>query len=230
MSLATTLSSLDWGPLWLTVRLASITTALLFCLCIPLAWWLAVTRSWVRHPVRALVNLPLVLPPTVLGFYLLLLFSPERFPGSVLRETFGLSLAFSFTGLVIGSLVFSLPFMINPIVSGLENLPKTLSEESKVLGATPLQTLLRVLLPEIKPSLFAGIVLTFAHTVGEFGVALMVGGKIPGKTLIASMAVYDEVESLNYGAAHAYSAVLCILSFATLLLMMSWNRRPQDVV
>ena len=223
-------TALDWGPLWLTLRLSLITTALLFLLCVPLAWWLAVTRSWWRHPVRALVNMPLVLPPTVLGFYLLLLFSPEGFPGALLRNSFGITLAFSFTGLVIGSLVFSLPFMVNPIVSGLENLPKSLSEESKMLGATPVQTLLRVLLPEIKPSLFAGIVLTFAHTVGEFGVALMVGGKIPGKTLIASMAVYDEVESLNYGAAHAYSAVLCLLSFATLMAMMTWNRRPHDVM
>ena len=219
------MQDLDFGPLWLTVRLSAITTVLLLLLSVPLAWWLAYTRARTRFIVQALVNLPLVLPPTVLGFYLLLLMSPERFPGALLREHLGLTLAFSFPGLVIGSLVFSLPFMVNPIVSGFESLPKTLHEESLILGATRRQTLFRILLPEIKPSLLAGIVLTFAHTVGEFGVALMIGGKIPGKTLIASMAVYDEVESLNYGAAHAYSAILCAGSFATLLALLLINRK-----
>jgi molybdate transport system permease protein len=216
---------LDLGPLWLTLRLAAIATSVLLLLSIPLAYWLWRTRSRLRFPIQALVNLPLVLPPTVLGFYLLLLLSPARLPGSFLREHFNLTLAFSFPGLVIGSLVFSLPFMVNPIVSGFESLPKSLAEESLILGASARQTLFRILLPEIKPSLLAGVVLTFAHTIGEFGVALMIGGKIPGKTLIASMAVYDQVESLNYGTAHAYSAILCAGSFATLLTLLLINRK-----
>jgi molybdate transport system permease protein len=219
------MQGLDFGPIWLTLKLSAITTVILLAVSIPLAHWIAHTKAKARFAVQALVNLPLVLPPTVLGFYLLLLLSPERFPGNFLRGHFGLTLAFSFPGLVIGSLVFSLPFMVNPIVSGFESLPRSLAEESLILGANARQTLFRILLPEIKPSLLAGVVLTFAHTIGEFGVALMIGGRIPGKTLIASMAVYDEVESLHYGAAHAYSAMLCAGSFATLLALLLVNRK-----
>lgn len=217
--------SIDFNPLWLTLWIALISTILLFLLGIPLAYWLTQARPAIRYPIQALVNLPLVLPPTVLGFYLLLLFSPERFPGSALREHLHVVLAFSQPGLVIGSLIFSLPFMINPLVSGFESLPPALSEEALMLGASRRQTLFHVLLPDIKPSLVAAAVLTFTHTVGEFGVALMIGGKIPGKTLLASMAVYDEVESLNYGAAHMYSAILCMLSFSSLLILFLVNRR-----
>jgi molybdate transport system permease protein len=216
---------IDLAPLWLTLRISLITTPILFVICIPLAYWMTRTRSALRFPVQALVNLPLVLPPTVIGFYLLLLFSPESFPGRFLKEHFDLTLAFTQTGLIIGSILFSLPFMINPIVSGLESLPPVLSEEAKMLGASSWQTLLWVLLPDIKPSLLAAAVLTFSHTVGEFGVALMIGGKIPGKTLLASMAVYDEVESLHYSAAHAYSAALCGLSFASLLVLFLINKK-----
>lgn len=219
------MTSLDFTPFWLTLRLAAFSTAILLALSIPLAFWLSRARPLFRYPVQALITLPLVLPPTVLGFYLLLLFSPERFPGALLRARFGLSLAFSFPGLVIGSVLFSLPFMVNPILSGLENLPRSLVEESIILGANLRQTLFRILLPQIKPALLAGIVLSFAHTIGEFGVALMIGGKIPGKTLVASMAVYDEVESLNYGAAHVYSAILCGFSFVALLALLAANKR-----
>lgn len=217
--------TLDPAPIWLTLKISAITTPILFLLCIPLAYWLATARSALRMPVQALVNLPLVLPPTVIGFYLLLLFSPAAFPGNVLKEWLGVAIPFTQTGLVIGSILFSLPFMVNPIVSGLESLPPTLSEEARMLGASRLQTLILVLLPDIKPSLLAAGVLTFSHTVGEFGVALMIGGKIPGQTLLASMAVYDEVESLNFGAAHAYSAILCALSFACLLVLFVINRK-----
>ena len=219
------MTEVSLAPLWLTLRLSFLTTLILFVLSIPLAFWLTRARPLFRFPVHALVNLPLVLPPTVLGFYLLLLLSPERFPGSLLQDHFGLSLVFSFPGLVVGSIVFSLPFMVNPIVSGLESLPASLVEESTILGANLRQTLFRVLLPQIKPALLAGIVLTFAHTIGEFGVALMIGGKIPGKTLVASMAVYDEVESLNYGAAHVYAAILCGFSFVSLLALLTINKR-----
>lgn len=216
---------LDLAPFWLTLKISLITTPLLFLLCIPLAYWLTLARPALRMPVQALVNLPLVLPPTVIGFYLLLVFSPAGFPGHALESWFGLTIPFTQTGLVIGSILFSLPFMVNPIVSGLESLPPTLAEEARILGASRLQTLFLVLLPDIKPSLLAAAVLTFSHTVGEFGVALMIGGKIPGETLLASMAVYDEVESLNYGAAHAYSAILCALSFACLLVLFVINRK-----
>lgn len=217
--------TLDWSPFWLTGKVAFISTALLFSLAIPLSYGITKIHSALRLPIQALINLPLVLPPTVLGFYLLLLFSPERFPGHWLQTAFHFSLLFSQPGLVAGSILFSLPFMVNPIVSGLESLPPSLEEEAEVLGASRGQTLLLVLLPEIKPSLLVGIVLTFAHTVGEFGVALMIGGKIPGKTLLASMAVYDEVEALHFGAAHVYSAILCALSFAALLLLSGVHGR-----
>jgi molybdate transport system permease protein len=216
---------IDLSPFWLTLRISLITTPILFVLCVPLAFWLTQTRSVLRFPIQAIVNLPLVLPPTVIGFYLLLFFSPEWFAGHFLKEYFNLTIAFSQTGLVVGSVLFSLPFMVNPIVSGLESLPPVLSEEALMLGASKWETLFYVLLPDIKPSLLVAAVLTFSHTVGEFGVALMIGGKIPGKTLLASMAVYDEVESLHYGAAHIYSAGLCGFSFASLLVLFLVNKK-----
>jgi molybdate transport system permease protein len=216
---------MDLVPLWLTFKLALLTSAILFVLSIPLAFALVHVRAWIRYPLQTLVNMPLVLPPTVIGFYLLLLYSPDHPPGSLLQDWFGVSLAFTFPGLVVGSVIFSLPFMVNPILSGLENLPRSLSDASYALGATRWQTFLLVQLPNVKPSLLAGWVLTFAHTVGEFGVVLMIGGKIPGKTKVASMAVYDEVEALNYGAAHAYALVLCLVSFASLMALFLLNRR-----
>lgn len=213
------------GPFWLTLRISLIATPILFVICIPLAYWITRTRSGLRYPVQALVNLPLVLPPTVIGFYLLLAFSPEWIPGHLLKEYLNLTVAFTQTGLVIGSVLFSLPFMINPIVSGLESLPPSLSEEALMLGASRWETLFHVLLPDIKPSLLAALVLTFSHTIGEFGVALMIGGRIPGKTLLASIAVYDEVESMHYGAAHLYSAGLCALSFVSLMILFLVNKK-----
>ncbi len=217
--------NLDFAPLWLTLRISFITTPILFLICVPLGFRLTRTRSALRFPIQALLNLPLALPPTVIGFYLLLFFSPDWIPGHFLMSWFHLTIPFSQMGLVIGSMVFSLPFMINPIVSGLDSLPASLSEEARMLGASPWQTLFHVLLPEMKPSLLAAAVLTFSHTIGEFGVALMIGGKIPGRTLLASMAVYDEVESMHYGAAHFYSAALCALSFGALLLLFLVNKK-----
>lgn len=174
---------------------------------------------------QAMANLPLVLPPTVLGFYLLLLFSPERLPGAWVKAVFHVTLAFSQPGLVVASIIFSLPFMINPMISGFESLPRVLTEEATMDGATPWQIMAHVLIPNMRPALMAGIVLTFCHTLGEFGVALMVGGKIPGKTVLASMAVYDEVESLHYGAAHVYSGILCVLALCCLLTIFLLNRK-----
>jgi molybdate transport system permease protein len=217
--------AIDFEPLLLTLRVSLITTPILFMLCIPLAFWLTRAPAVLRYPVQALVNLPLALPPTVIGFYLLVFFSPEGFLGHHLKSWFHLSVPFTQTGLVIGSVLFSLPFMVNPILSGFESLPPVLSEEAQMLGASKWQTLFHVLLPDIKPSLLAAGVLTFAHTMGEFGVALMIGGKIPGKTLMASMVVYDEVESLNFGAAHVYSLMLLGLSFVALLALFIINRK-----
>ncbi len=215
----------DYAPLILTLRLAATTTLLLFLLSLPLAYWLAYTeRKW-KPLVEALVSMPLVLPPTVLGFYLLVAFSPNNAFGAWLDEWLGLRLVFSFEGLVVASMLYSLPFMVHPIQSGFSNLSRSLKEAAYLLGKSRTETLFKVLLPNIKPSLITGLVLSFAHTIGEFGLVLMIGGNIPGKTKVASIAVYDEVESLNYAAANTYSAILFLLSFAILLLVYWINGR-----
>ena len=216
---------LDWTPIILTLQLALITTVILFVISIPLAYWMANTKSRIKPIIEAIVSLPLVLPPTVLGFYLLIAFSPESAIGSFLNDVFGLKLAFSFTGLVIGSIIYSLPFMVQPLQAGFSSLPSSLSEASFVLGKSKYQTITKVLIPNIKKSILTGIVLTFAHTVGEFGVVLMIGGNIPNQTKVVSIAIYDEVESLNYSNAHVYSGILLAVTFAILLLVYINNNR-----
>ena len=217
---------LDWSPIILTLQLALITTVILLVTSIPLAYWMANTKSKIKPIIEAIVSLPLVLPPTVLGFYLLIAFSPESAIGSFLNDVFGLKLAFSFSGLVIGSIIYSLPFMVQPLQAGFSGLPSTLSEASFVLGKSKYQTITKVLIPNIKKSILTGIVLTFAHTVGEFGVVLMIGGNIPNQTKVVSIAIYDEVESLNYSAAHVYSGILLAVTFVILLLVYINNNRP----
>jgi len=214
---------MDWTPISLTLKLASITTVVLLIISIPLGKWLAFTSSRIKPFMETLVSMPLVLPPTVLGFYLLLAFSPNSQLGQILEQWFGLRLAFSFPGLVIASVIYSLPFMVHPIQSGLTSLSPSLLDASKVMGKSYLTTLFRVELPNIKPSLLTGIVLSFAHTLGEFGVVLMIGGSIPDRTRVASIAIYDEVEALNYGAAHQYSLILLTLAFLVLLLVYLVN-------
>lgn len=214
---------MNWDPLILTFKLALVTTLVLLVLSVPLAYWLAYTRSRVKPVVESLVSMPLVLPPTVLGFYFLIAFSPGNAFGQWLNEWLGIRLVFSFPGLVLASVIYSLPFMVHPIQSGLTSLPQSLREAAWVLGKTPLQTLFRVLLPNIKASLLTGIVLAFAHTVGEFGVVLMIGGSIPGSTRVASIAIYDEVEALNYEAANFYSGVLFVITFSILLAVYLIN-------
>lgn len=214
---------MNWEPLLLTFKLASITTLILLVISIPLAYWLSETRSRLKPFIETLVSMPLVLPPTVLGFYFLLAFSPGNAFGAWLNDWLGIKLVFSFGGLVIASVLYSLPFMVHPIQSGLSGIPNSLSEAAYVLGKSPWQTLWKVLLPNIKPSLLTGIVLSFAHTVGEFGVVLMIGGNIPGKTKVASIAIYDEVEALNYGAANFYSGVLFVITFVILLVVYLIN-------
>jgi len=214
---------MDWQPLILTFQLAFITTVLLLVVSIPLAYWLAHSKSRMKPIVETLVSMPLVLPPTVLGFYLLVAFSPSNSFGNWLDETIGIRLIFSFGGLVLASMIYSLPFMVQPIQSGLSNLSPSLREAAYVLGKSRRRTLFKVLLPNIKPSLLTGIVLAFAHTIGEFGVVLMIGGNIPGQTRVASIAIYDEVEAMNYGAANFYSLVLFAVTFCILLAVYIFN-------
>ncbi len=214
---------MDWQPLILTFNLAIVTTGILLLISIPLAYWLVNSKSRIKPVIETLVSMPLVLPPTVLGFYFLVAFSPGNAFGAWLNEWLGIKLVFSFTGLVIASVLYSLPFMVHPIQSGLSGLPVSLTEAAFLMGKSKLTTLLKVQLPNIKASLLTGIVLAFAHTVGEFGVVLMIGGSIPGKTKVASIAIYDEVEALNYGAANFYSLVLFIITFFILLTVYLVN-------
>jgi molybdate transport system permease protein len=220
---------IDSAPILLTMKLAVLTTLILLVCAIPLATWLLQRKNIFKAFLQVLVSLPLVLPPTVIGFYLLLAFSPQNAFGNFLQQHFGIRLVFSFGGLLIGSVIYSLPFMVHPILSGLASLPATLKEASYSLGKSKRQTLFRVLLPNIRPSLLTGIVLTFAHTIGEFGVVLMIGGNIPGKTNVASVAVYDEVEALQYHSANLYAAILVLISVITLFLLYLSNRRIQPV-
>ncbi|TFW10104.1 molybdate ABC transporter permease subunit [Oxalobacteraceae bacterium OM1] len=214
----------DWQPLLLTFELAALTTAILLVLGIPLAYWVAFTPRRIKPVVETLVSMPLVLPPSVLGFYLLLAFSPQHAFGHWLEQVLQVRLVFSFPGLVVGSVLFSLPFMVHPVQAGLQALPVSLLEASRTLGQPDRVTLFRVLLPNIRPALLSGVVLSFAHTIGEFGVILMIGGNIPGVTKVASIAIYDEVESLNYAAANFYALVLFAVSFAVLLTVYVANR------
>jgi len=214
---------MNYAPIILSFQLAFVTTICLLIIGIPLAYWLSESRSRIKPVLEATISLPLVLPPTVIGFYLLLAFSPDSSLGYFLKTYVGVDLIFSFTGLVIGSIIYSLPFMVHPIQSGLSNLPSNLAEASYILGKSRWTTLKHVLIPNIKPTIFTGIVLSFAHTLGEFGVVLMIGGNIPGQTRVASIAIYDQVEALNYAAAHRYALILLVLSFAILLLVYVVN-------
>ena len=207
----------------LTFKLAFITTLLLLVISIPLAYWLTYSKTRIKPVIETIVSMPLVLPPTVLGFYLLVAFSPSGAFGSWLDDYLGLRLVFSFEGLIVASVIYSLPFMVHPVQAGLANLSNALPDSAYVLGKSRAVTLFKVLLPNIKPALLTGVVLSFAHTVGEFGVVLMIGGNIPGQTKMASMAIYDEVESLNYGMANTYSLILLTLSFLILLLVYTVN-------
>jgi len=213
----------DWQPLWLTFKLAFVTTLALLLVSLPLAYWLVHSKSKLKPVVATLVSMPLVLPPTVLGFYFLLAFSPGNAFGEWIDHWLGIQLVFSFGGLVLASVLYSLPFMVHPVQAGLSTLPESLKEASYVMGKSRWATLWRVQLPNIKASLLTGIVLAFAHTVGEFGVVLMIGGNIPGKTRVASIAIYDEVEALNYASANFYSAILFGITFVILLLVYLIN-------
>lgn len=215
----------DLQPLFLTFKLAAVTTLILCIIGIPFAYWMAYTKVRIKPVLETLVSMPLVLPPTVLGFYLLLAFSPQSSFGQFLETYIGVKLAFSFEGLVVASVISSFPFMVHPVQSAFQSLPRALSEAASTLGKSRSQTFLYVLLPNIKPSLLAGVVLTFAHTIGEFGVVMMIGGNLPGETKVAAIAIYDEVESLNYAAANFYALVLFSVCFIILLTVYMLNRK-----
>ncbi|WP_026715413.1 molybdate ABC transporter permease subunit [Flavobacterium daejeonense] len=216
---------IDLQPIYLTLQLAFCTTLILLCLGLPLAYWLAFSKWKLKVIPEAVVSLPLVLPPSVLGFYLLLAFSPENTFGKFLDQYFDLRLVFTFSGLVVASVLYSLPFMVHPIQNGLKLLSPSLMEASFLLGKSKTETLFKVLIPNIKKSILTGIVLTFAHTIGEFGVVLMVGGSIPSETKVVSIAIYDEVQAMNYHNANVYAGILFAFAFIVLLCVYTINHR-----
>lgn len=209
---------MDHQALWLTLRLATATTAILLVIALPLAWWIAAGESIVRSLVQALVALPLVLPPTVLGYYLLIAMGPLTTPGRMVTRIFGHPLAFSFMGLLVGSILYSLPFAIQPLVAGFKAVDHGYLEAAAGLGASPWRVVLSIVLPLSRSSLITSAVLAFTHTVGEFGVVLMLGGNIPGATRTLSISLYDQVEEFNYAAANRTAFLL--LGFAVVALLV----------
>ncbi|XOB62291.1 molybdate ABC transporter permease subunit [Campylobacterota bacterium DY0563] len=219
------LKTLEFEPFLLSLKLAGITTLILFVIAMPLSWYLSQTKSKLKPVYEAITALPIVLPPSVLGFYLLWALSHNSPLGVFFEELFGVKLVFNFYGLVISSCFYSLPFMVQPLQSGFESVNKNMLEASFIAGKGKIQTLLKVALPNIKPSLMTAIIVTFAHTVGEFGVVLMVGGSIPGETKVASVAIYEFVEIMDYKAAHIYSALMVLISFLVLLSVYIFNHK-----
>jgi len=221
------LKTIEFTPFLLSFKLAGITTLILFFISLPLAWYLSQTKSKFKPIIEAFTALPLVLPPSVLGFYLLWVLSLNSPIGAFFEETFGIKLVFNFTGLVIASCFYSLPFMVQPLQSGFESLNKNMLEASYICGKSKLETLFKIALPNIKPSLITAIIVTFAHTVGEFGVVLMIGGSIPDETKVASVAIYEFVEIMDYKNAHIYSAIMVIMSFLVLLGVYIFNGKQK---
>jgi molybdate transport system permease protein len=227
MPSAFALSPADWQAIGLTLQVAVLTTALLLLLGVPLAWWLARTRSWLKAPVATLVALPMVLPPSVLGFYLLVAMGPNG-PVGQWTQALGLGvLPFTFSGLVVGSVLYSLPFMVQPVHHAFEAMGTRPLEAAATLRASPWDTFFSVVLPLCKPGLVTGTIMAFAHTVGEFGVVLMVGGNIPGVTRVVSVQMYDHVEALEYPEAHRLAAIMLVFSFAVLLALHGYQQRAR---
>ena len=219
----------DIATIWLTLRLATTVTILLLIFATPVAWWLARTNSWFKGPLSAIVALPLVLPPTVLGFYMLLAMGPNGAIGQ-LTLAFGLgTLPFTFWGLVVASMVYSLPFVVQPIQNAIEAIGNRPLEAAATLGAGPMDRFFTVVLPLAKPGFMTATILGFAHTVGEFGIVLMIGGSIPGETRVVSVQIYDHVESLQYAQAHALSGVMIVFSFVVLLMLYTFQRKRKAV-
>ena len=219
------LSDNDLAALFITLKLATVTTAILLLFGTPFAWWLARTRWRFKFLLEAVVALPLVLPPTVLGFYLLVALGPHGAIGGLLEALGGRSIAFTFTGLVVGSFFYSLPFVIQPLQNAFSNIDERTLEAASTLRAAPLDRFFSIVLPIARPGFITAATLGFAHTIGEFGVVLMIGGSIPGETRVLSIAIYEHVEALEYGRAHVLAGGLLILSFFLLLAVYAWNRR-----
>ncbi len=212
------------GPLWLTIRLAAVTTVILVVAGTPLAWWLSRGRGAWRTPIEAIVAMPIVLPPTVMGFYLLILLGPAGPLGRFWVTLTGDALSFSFSGLVIASCVYSLPFVVQPLQNAFQSVGEASLEAAATLGASPLDRFFSVVIPQSVRGYLTAAVMGFAHTLGEFGVVLMVGGNIPGETRVISIAIYDHVEALDYGKAHVLSAILLVFAFLSLLMLYFINR------
>lgn len=218
-----------WQALWLTFQLAGITALLLLLLGIPLAYWLSRSRSPSAGLIETVISLPIVLPPTVIGFYLLVAMSPQSVLGGLWIQATGTTLAFTFVGLVIGSLIYSLPFAVQPLTQGFRSIPRELVEASIALGANAWHRFWAILLPEMRGPIAVSATLSFAHTIGEFGVVLMLGGNIAGETRVASIALYDETQKLNYALAHSYAFVLLAISFSLLWVITIIQRRSARV-
>jgi len=217
------LSSINYEPFFLSFKLASLTMTILFLISLPLSWYLSQTKSNIKPFIEAITALPIVLPPSVLGFYILWALSANSPLGAFFENVFGVKLVFSFTGLVVASCFYSLPFMVQPLQGGFESINKNMLEASYLAGKSKLQTIFRVALPNMKPALLSALIVTFAHTIGEFGVVLMVGGSIPGETKVASVAIYEMVEIMDYSTAHIYSIIMLSISFIVLLSVYLFN-------
>ncbi|PHS58568.1 MAG: molybdate ABC transporter permease subunit [Sulfurimonas sp.] len=221
------LQNINYTPFILSFKLAGLTTLILFILALPLSWYLSQTHSKIKPVLEAITALPIVLPPSVLGFYILYTLSYNSSIGAFFHEYFGIDLVFNFHSLVIASCFYSLPFMVQPLQSGFESINKNMLEASYISGKSKIVTILKVAIPNIKPALLTAIIVTFSHTVGEFGVVLMVGGSIPGETKVASVAIYEMVEIMDYSSAHIYSGLMLIMSFLTLLSVYIFNHKQK---
>jgi molybdate transport system permease protein len=225
-----TVQQLEFTPFVLSFKLAGLTTLILFVISLPLAWYLSQTKSRSKPFLEAFTALPIVLPPSVLGFYILVALSQNSPIGAFFDTYFGIKLVFNFTGLVVASCFYSLPFMVQPLQGGFESLNKNILEASYIAGKNKLQTVFKVALPNIKPAVLTALIITFAHTVGEFGVILMVGGSIPGETKVASVAIYEMVEIMDYTSAHIYSAMMVVISFLVLLAVYIFNHKQNKKI
>lgn len=220
--------TIDWTPFFISIRLGLTVTAILFIICLPIAALFAYTRFKGKMLIETAVTLPMVLPPTVIGFYALIMMSPYSGIGKWLNDWFQIRLAFRFGGMVLASCLFSFPFMEQSLKNGFLSVERSIIEASYVCGKSRWETFLRVILPNMKPQMLTGIILTFAHTMGSFGVVLMVGGNIPGKTKVASIAIYEKVEQLDFHSAHIYSLILLGFSYIILLIINQLNQKSRN--